>query len=99
MSNVQEALRPITITTAVGSVVCTKLGKCKVTDIYVWMRPLPGNLNIISFSQADHMGFDVGWCPAQRCFFMGLGDGTVLTFRLMNGLYQHRLGSGHNENF
>ena len=66
VSNIQEALRPITITTAVVSVVCTKIGVCEVTNIYVWMRPKPGNLNIISFSQADHMGLDVGWCPAQR---------------------------------
>ena len=63
------------------------------------MHPVPGNLNIISYSHVNHVGLDVRWCKVNYSFYMELGDRMMLTFHLKNGLYQHCTGSGHDESF
>ena len=56
VSNLRKADRSIKITTAAGSVVCTQVATCNCTNLWVWMHPVPGNLNIILYSQVDEMG-------------------------------------------
>ena len=38
-------------------------------------------------------------CPGHKCFYLVLPDGTVLTFYRHQGLYRHRVGSGHDSEF
>ena len=69
VSNLCNTNHIITITTAAGSVVCNQVATCNYTNLWVWMYPVPGNLNIISYFKANYVDIDVGWCKANRYFY------------------------------